>query len=121
MKIVELLTITLLPLFILMGCIKPTTRGGDNSVTNNNYNYDYQFSNKTKFEIDSSIKTIVMTETLDDNYIYSSDMIAAYKTSFIESVKNEMENLGYKLISTDSENIGEENRRFLITLVFEHE
>lgn len=115
------MVLTVVSLFVLTGCIKPTTHGGDDSVTNNNYTYDYQFSSKTQTEIDSSKKTIVITEMLGNNYDYTSDVIAAKTTSFIYSVKNKMEPLGYKLISSDSGNIGKKNYRYMITLIFEHE
>ena len=121
MKNIKFLLLTLISSIILTGCAGSTTSGGDNSVTNNNYTYDYQFSNKTQSEINSSQKTIVITEMLGDNTYYTSDIIAAQKTNFINSVKNKMENVGYKLISSDSGNIGETNSRFIITLIFERD
>ena len=70
-------------------------------------------------EVDDAKETIVITEMLSDSTLSTSESVATKTTNFIHSVKDKMEGLGYKLISTDTNGVGEQGYKIFITLIFE--
>lgn len=119
MKKLKFLPFALMLLVTLTGCMRNTTSGGDESLTNNVSLFNYSLSKQTQSEVDDAKETIVITEMLGDNTLSSSESVATKTTSFIHSVKDKMEGFGYKLISTDTNGMGEQGYKVFITLIFE--
>ena len=120
MKKLKFLPFALMLLITLTGCMRNTTsRGGDESLTNNVSIFTYSLSKQTQSEVDDAKETIVITEMLSDSTLSTSDSVATKTTNFIHSVKDKMEGLGYKLISTDTNGVGEQGYKIFITLIFE--
>ena len=121
MKKLKFLPFALMLLVTLTGCTRMpnTTSGGDESLTNNVSIFTYSLSKQTQSEIDDAKETIVITEMLSDSTLSTSELVATKTTNFIHSVKDKMEGLGYKLISTDTNGVGEQGYKIFITLIFE--
>ena len=118
MKKLKFLPFALMLLITLTGCMRNTTSGGDESLTNNVSIFTYSLSKQTQSEVDDAKETIVITEMLSDS-TNTSESVAIKTTNFIHSVKDKMEGLGYKLISTDTNGVGEQGYKIFITLIFE--
>ena len=56
---------------------------------------------------------------LSDSTLSTSELVATKTTNFIHSVKDKMEGLVHKLISTDTNSVGEQGYKIFITLIFE--
>lgn len=119
MKKLKFLPFALMLLVTLTGCMRNTTSGGDESLTNNVSLFNYSLSKQTQSEIDDAKETIVITEMLGSNNSSTSEDVATQTTNFIHSVKDKMESLGYKLISSDTNGMGPQGYKVFVTLIFE--
>ena len=117
-KKLKFLPFALMLLVTLTGYMRNTTSGGDESLTNNVSIFTYSLSKQTQSEVDDAKETIVITEMLSDSTLSTSESVATKTTNFIHSVKDKMEGLGYKLISTDTNGVGEQGYKIFITLIF---
>lgn len=56
---------------------------------------------------------------LGHNTLSTPESVATQTTSFIHSVKDKMEGLGYKIISSDTNGMGDQGYKVFVTLIFE--
>lgn len=119
MKQLKFLPFALILLVTLTGCMQNTTSGGDESLTNNVSLFNYSLSKQTQSEVDDAKETIVITEMLGHNTLSTPESVATQTTSFIHSVKDKMEGLGYKIISSDTNGMGDQGYKVFVTLIFE--
>ena len=109
-------------IFSLAGCGYGSQKGGEESLMNDVSVYNYEFSDKTKLEIEEGKEKIIISEySFIQGYETYGDVYARI-TTMIESINKKMEENGYTVISSDVCNVANDAHvtgfSFMITLIF---
>lgn len=106
---------------LLTGCMYNTSQGGAESLTNKVAISEYQISDNVKSQIEKGEQVIITELVTSEDLIKSYGETAQLTASFINSANEKMKKQGYKLISTDTNGMGDRGEIVFVTLVFEKE
>lgn len=106
---------------LLTGCISKTSQGGEGSLTNKVSISEYQLSDNVKSQISKGDQVIITELVTGDSEFNGFGTVATKTTNFIHSATAKMNTHGYKIVSTDTNGMGQDGVVVFVTLVFEKE